>query len=330
MLTSSPTITRPDVAVIVLTRNAAPWREAWLAALNGQTVRAGRYVVVDSLSEDGTAEWAAAAGLEVHLIHPQAFNHGGTRQWAANLCQGADWLVYMTQDAILAQPDSLERLLQAGSDPSVGLVFGRHVPRADADALESHARHFTYPALSSVQDRASIAQAGYRAAFASDVYAVYRASALKAIGGFPAHIIVSEDSQVAARLLLAGWKTVYCAEASVEHSHHHSLTDTLRRYFDIGVFHASEQALLQAIGKPDGEAGRYVVSLVRYLWRHDKTLLPMAFLQTLVKWLGFKLGRQYRYLPRPVWRWLSLHKAYWQQPRQISLSRLSEIISTSY
>jgi rhamnosyltransferase len=305
-------IERPDVAVIVLTRNAGRLWPAWIKALQRQSVRAGRYLVIDSLSEDHTADLAVAAGLEVQRIHPRDFSHGGTRQLAAELCPDAALLVYLTQDALLKQADSLETLLrECDADSHVGMVYGRHLPRAGAHLLECHARGFTYPATSSVRDRESFKTMGYRAAFASDVYAVYRASALRSIGGFPQHIIVSEDSYVAARLLLAGWKTVYSAESTVEHSHHYTLLQVFRRYFDVGVFHASEQPLMQAVGAPDREAGTYVRSLIRYLYARQKGLLPLAAVQTLVKLIGFRLGKRYQSLPLALCRLISVQRAYW-------------------
>lgn len=305
-------IQRPDVAVIVLTRNAGRLWPEWLKAIQNQTVQAGRYLVIDSLSSDHTAELAAAAGMEVQRIHPQDFSHGGTRQLAAELCPDADLLVYLTQDAILKQADSLETLLRyCDADAHVGMAFGRHLPRLGADWLERHARGFTYPATSSVRDRDSFKSMGYRAAFSSDVYAVYRASALRSIGGFPHHIIVSEDSFVAARLLLAGWKTVYSAESTVEHSHHYSLLQIFRRYFDVGVFHASEQPLMRMVGVPDREAWIYVRSLIAYLYARQKWLLPLAALQTLVKLLGFRLGQRYQQLPASLCRMISVQRAYW-------------------
>jgi len=321
-------IHRPDVAVIVLTRNAGGLWAEWLQAIRQQTVQAGRYLVVDSHSGDRTVALALAAGLEVQHIHPQQFSHGGTRQLAAEQCAEAELLVYLTQDAILKQPDSLETILRQFDDAQVGMAYGRHLPRADANWLERHARGFTYPPEPSVRDRSSFQQLGYRAAFSSDVYAVYRASALRSIGGFPASIIVSEDSYVAARLLLAGWKSVYAAHSTVEHSHNYSLLQTFRRYFDVGVFHACEQPLMQAVGAPDKEAGTYVRSLIRYLAHHRKGLLPWAALQTLVKLLGFRLGKRHRQLPQAFSRLISVQKAYWRQPSERYVTKRLKIVDT--
>ncbi|MBU0655683.1 MAG: glycosyltransferase [Gammaproteobacteria bacterium] len=310
-------ISRPDVAVIVLTRNAGRLWPEWISAIQNQTVEAGRYLVIDSASEDHTAELARAAGMEVQSIDPRDFSHGGTRQLAAELCPDAELLVYLTQDALLKQADSLASILaRFDHDPQVGLAYGRHLPRPGADLLECHARSFTYPPEASIRDRNSFRSMGYRAAFSSDVYAVYRARALRSIGGFPQHIIVSEDSYVAARLLLANWKAVYAAESTVEHSHQYSLLQVFRRYFDVGVFHASEQPLMQAVGMPDREAWVYVRSLIRYLAQRRKLLLPLAALQTLVKLLAFRLGKRYQQLPRWLCAMISVQKAYWEEGRK--------------
>ncbi len=303
---------RPDVAVVVLTRNAGELWSSWIQGVKSQSVRAGRYLVIDSSSSDGTAEAAMAAGFDVFSIDPRDFNHGGTRQLAVQLCPDAKFIVYLTQDAILEQAESLQQLLVAMEDETVAMSYGRHIPRDDAGLLESHARSFTYPPVSSSRSRNDFEKLGFRAAFSSDVYACYRVSALRSVGGFPEKVIVSEDSYVTACLLLAGWRTVYSAQSKVRHSHQYSLLQVFRRYFDVGVFHANEAALLESIGKPDKEAGVYVRSLISYLYKRRKILLPFAALQTFVKLVGFRLGKRYADLPNGLCAAISLQKAYWQ------------------
>lgn len=305
-------INRPDVAVVVLTRNAGKLWPSCLAGIQQQTVRAGRYLVIDSRSEDNTAQRALSAGMDVYIIEPQDFNHGGTRQLAVELCPDAEYIVYLTQDAILEQHDSLERLLAHFTDNDVAMAYGRHIPHKQAGLIEQHARSFTYPANSAQRSRSDFRKLGFRAAFSSDVYACYRVNALRSVGGFPQDVIVSEDSFVTACLLMAGWKTVYSADSRVRHSHQYSLRQVFQRYFDVGVFHAREAALLNGIGKPDKEAGAYVRSLIAFLNERHKLLLPYAALLTLVKLLGFRLGKKYARLPEKLCRFISVQKAYWQ------------------
>ena len=321
-------IKRPNVAVVVLTRNAGKLWPSWLEGIKKQSVRAGRYLVIDSCSTDGTAELAYAAGFEVLRINPQHFNHGGTRQLAVDLCPDADFIIYLTQDAVLEKSDSMACLLAEMEDNTVAMAYGRHMPRDEAGLIEKHARSFTYPKQSSVRSKKDFAQLGFRAAFSSDVYACYRVSALRSVGGFPTNIIVSEDSFVSAYLLLAGWRTVYSAESEVRHSHQYSLLQIFRRYFDVGVFHANEEALLQGIGKPDKEAGLYVKSLIAFLNQRAKWLLPWAALQTFIKLVGFRLGKHHASLPQALCRLISVQRAYWGQQNHTACSK--EMVLLSY
>ncbi|MGV6809810.1 MAG: glycosyltransferase family 2 protein [bacterium] len=308
---------RSDVAVIVLTRNAGTLWQSWIDAIKGQTITAGKYLVVDSSSEDDTARLAKQAGFDLITIPTELFDHGGTRQFAAQLCPDAKYLVYLTQDAILKQRDSLAKMLAAfNKNKKVAQVYGRHIPRAGADFLEKYARQFTYPADSEMRDYRDVKKRGFKAAFSSDVYAAYRAEALRSIGGFPKKILVSEDSYVSARLLQANWKIYYCAESKVEHSHDYSLWQIFQRYFDIGVFHCNEQALFKKIGKPDSEGLRFLISQLHYVIKNRLVLLPKAVLQIIIKYIAFKIGRYYRFLPRYLWQKISAQKAYWQ-PQQI-------------
>ncbi len=302
---------RDDVAVIVLTHNAGGLWTRWIQGIKQQTILAGKYLVIDSSSSDQTVAIAKQAKLDVFSINPENFCHGGTRQLAAELCPDAKFLVYLTQDAILSQPDSLEKLLKHFENPDIALAYGRHIPRKNASILEKYARNFTYPATSSTRSLKDVEKQGFKAAFSSDVYAAYRVSALRSVGGFPRKIIVSEDSYVSARLLQAGWKIHYAADSEVEHSHQHSLLQLFHRYYDIGVFQASEQQLFNRIGKPDSEGARFVKSQIRHLKQHNKWLIPYALIQTLVKYIAYQSGKRYEKLPNWLNIKLSAQKAYW-------------------
>src|SRR6266545_5615602 len=84
-------------------------------------------VVVDSGSTDGSVELARGFGATVHEIPPEAFDHGGTRNLAAERSRG-DVLVFTSQDAYAEKDDWLERLvapLAEGSD--LAGVYGRQL-----------------------------------------------------------------------------------------------------------------------------------------------------------------------------------------------------------
>lgn len=206
-------------------------------------------------------------------IDPSTFNHGGTRRKAAETCGKYSFLVYMTQDAVLADKHSLSNLLKAFVDRDVGCAYGRQLPNADAGIMAAHARLFNYPDKSQIKQLSDKQRLGIKTVFISDTFAAYRRSALYEIGNFPEHVILSEDTYVAAKMVLAGWKVAYCADAKVCHSHNYTIMQEFSRYFDTGVFHAEEPWIRKSFGVAEGEGKRFVLSETRYILAHKPWLI---------------------------------------------------------
>jgi len=247
----------------------------------------------------------------VFSVKRAEFNHVGTRQMAAKLRPNADILVYMTQDAVLTEPNALASLIAAFSDPQVGAAYGRQLPRPRAEAIEAHARSFNYPESSEVRSLANRKQLGIKTAFLSNSLAAYRRSALMHARGFPENVIFGEDMVTAARLLLEGYKVAYVSEACVYHSHPYTKVQEFRRYFDVGVLHSRECWLLNEFGQATGEGRRFVLSELSYLWRHDILRIPSSLVRTLIKLLGYRLGRMEAWLPLNLKSRLSMHPRFW-------------------
>jgi rhamnosyltransferase len=298
-------------SVIIPTLNASTDWPRFASALLA-CVSPGHVLIVDSESDDGTPDLARSAGFRVVTFPRRDFNHGATRQWAMQFAGDAEILIYLTQDAVLASPESIPRLLSVFDDGSVGAAFGRQLPRPGADAIERHARLFNYPSESSVRSFAGRAELGFKSIFLSNSFAAYRREALAAVGGFPSDVIFGEDTVTAARLLKHGWKIHYVAEAAVYHSHAYTLPQEFRRYFDVGVLHTRERWLRQEFGGTGGEGKRFVLSELRYLWREAPVLIPSAILRTLVKWAGYQLGQREKSLSVRLKRRLSLYKDFWK------------------
>ena len=309
-------MTPSRVGLVVPTRNAGDRWRLFLHALCNQAFIPGRLLVIDSSSEDETASLARAHGFDVRVISAESFDHAATRQLGADLLPGADILIYMTQDAVLATDQALPRLLRAFRDPSVGAVYGRQLPRDKADAIEAHSRSFSYGERSSVKSIDDVPRAGLRAAFISNAFAAYRRTALRAVGGFPPCAIGSEDMYVGARLILAGWQIAYRGDACVYHSHGYTPWQEFQRYFDIGAFHSHEPWIRKAFGKPEGEGIRYMRSEAAYLRSHAAPwVLAEAVLRSGLKYLGFRIGLLSRWLPRALSTALSGHRSFWRNAR---------------
>ena len=301
------------IFIIVPTRNPGSSWVRWLAAVESQSCIV-RGLVVDSSSSDGTEFSSLPLGWQLLSIDAADFSHGGTRNMALqHLPLNTKVVVFMTQDALLADPEALQSLLSAFDDPLVSCAYGRQLPHMDATPLAAHARKFNYSATSSVVSMENQPQLGLKTCFFSNSFAAYRLSDLESVGGIPIDVILGEDMSVAARLLMAGRKIAYVANANVYHSHNYSVAQEFQRYFDTGVFHARSPWLLKNFGGVGGDGVRFVRSELNYLWQYAPTWIPSAVVHTLAKWLGYKLGLCESMLPLFFKRWCSMHKGYWSK-----------------
>jgi len=300
-------------SLIVPTWQGARYLPALAAALARQKVPAEPLLIIDSSSSDGTADLARSLGAQVEVIAKSAFNHGGTRNRAATLVDG-ELLVFLTQDALPADEHFLERLTAPLRDGTAAASYARQLPYDDAYPPERLARTWNYPAVSHVRGAADSAGMGVKAYFFSNVASAVRRDRFEAIGGFPDDVIMNEDMVLCARLLAAGDRVAYCADAVVRHSHNYSIAQQFRRYFDIGAFFASHGHLLpgSAVG---AEGARFAISQLLALLRLGKPWWAMrSVIENGAKFVAFRLGRRNRLLPNALRRRFSMHAFHWSRP----------------
>lgn len=268
-------------------------------------------LIIDSGSDK---EWCKAAqGLNWQLkdIDSKDFNHGGTRQMGIDMCPGKDIIVFLTQDAILADEYSIENLVRAFDDIGVGCAYGRQLPHKDANVFASFARLHNYPAQSYVRSYEDRNVYGMKTAFLSNSFAAYRRTAMEKVGGFPSNVILSEDMYVAAKMLMSGWKVSYVAEAKVYHSHNYTIWQEFKRYFDIGVFHARESWIRENIGEAEGNGKDFIYGEFKFLIKDNCLLLPEMMFRDVMKFIGYKLGNRERYIPFILKRRISASISFW-------------------
>jgi rhamnosyltransferase len=300
------------VGLIVPTLNAGKQWNDWIDSVERQSFQPHRKLVVDSSSNDGTKELAEQHGFEVLTIDKIDFNHGGTRDMAINYLSDCDILIFLTQDAILADEKSLENILSSFNDPLVAVTYGRQLPHLNAGPIGTHARLYNYSSISGIKTMADIPVYGFKTIFCSNSFSAYRRTDYVAIGGFKCDLIFGEDAHITGRLILGGKKVVYNATAMVYHSHDYSFREDARRYFDIGVFHTRDQWMTEKFGGASGEGMRFVRSEATYLLKNAWHLLPSAALRTFIKFGFYRLGRMEKKLPFKLKKLISMNRRYWR------------------
>ena len=279
--------------------------------MSSQKDKAHCILVIDSSSSDNTLDVAKRHGFEVESIDSSDFDHGGTRNMALSMVGDVDYVVLLTQDAVLESDTTIADAISFCEKNSLSAACGRQLPHKGATVISSHARLFNYPNKTRISDKASIPEYGLKSAFCSNSFAVYKLDDLRAIGGFPESLIFGEDMYAAAKLILSGKKVGYCAEAAVYHSHNYSIPEEFRRYFDVGVLHSIEGWLLEEFGSVSGEGLKFVLSEVKTIGLRHPFLLASSIIRTAAKLLAYKLGRLESYLPVAICSILSMNKTYW-------------------
>lgn len=306
------------ISLVIPTLNAGERWKAFIHALAEQTLQPEKVLVIDSSSNDGTASLAKAAGYQVHQIEENNFSHGKTRQLAIDLLPESDVVIFMTQDALMDSPFSLERLVSYFKKNEFGLigaVCGRQIPHFDATPIAAHSRLYNYGSCSRFFTKKDISLLGIKSTFMSDSFSAYNMAILCKVGGFDKNVIVCEDTLLAGKMLLAGYTTVYAADARVRHSHNFKLFEEAQRYFDIGVAHASQPWFISSFGEPDGEGFRYMKSECSYLLKNKLKLIPLAFIRNFLKYFFYRLGRKERYLPVKIKKYVSYQKYFWKNKK---------------
>ena len=218
------------------------------------------------------------------------------------------------RSALLLGVDSIVNLTKAFADLNVGAVYGRQLPYDESNLFGHHLRKFNYTETSYIRSLADKDRYGIKTAFLSNSFAAYRRTAMDQIGWFKDGLILGEDTYAGAKLLQAGYKLAYVADAQVYHSHSYTVWEEFKRYFDIGVFHQMESWILHEFGKPEGEGMRYIKSEFIFLLQNKAYyLIPAFFARNVMKFLGYKLGKHYMKLPNSVIKKFSMHHRWWDK-----------------
>ncbi len=306
------------ISIIIPTYNAQNYLKKLLDEIKIQSLSDYELMIIDSSSRDKTVDIAKKYTDNVIVIPQNEFDHGGTRAKAAQLAKG-EILVFLTQDALPYDAYTIENIVKVFENEKIGAAYGRQLSYDDTNLFGKHLRQFNYGEQSYIRSKKDIEKYGLKTAFLSDSFAAYKKSALENVGWFKDGLILGEDTYAGAKLILSGYSLAYVAEAKVYHSHSYTVGEEFKRYFDIGVFHQSESWILEEFGKAEGEGMKYIQSEINYLLANGAWyLLPEFFVRNAMKYTGYKLGQNYKKLPKWVIKKISMHHRWWDKKDSVS------------
>jgi rhamnosyltransferase len=232
-------ISKIKASVVIPTLNGGAVFENCLEMLFKQkTSYRFEVIVIDSESDDGTADIARKFPLCLCHIDKKDFNHGLTRQWGVDLAHG-DHVAFLSQDAIPADENWLSSLVEIlENDEDVAGVYSRQIPYPGCDPIaKTRIENWV-----SGQDEKRITHISSRQAYDSlspwnkrifidfdDVSSCLRKSIMKE---FPySKVEFGEEREWSKRVLEAGYKLVYEPKSKVYHSHGTTIVGNYKRAF---------------------------------------------------------------------------------------------------
>lgn len=299
------------IDVIIPTLRPGKEFEELLKRLESQTMPVHKIVIMNTRSGP-FPERLRRAGDKIEVFHldQKEFDHGGTRNAGVSHTE-AEYLLFMTQDALPANAHLVERLAAAFENPKVKAAYARQLPREGCRELERYTRSFNYPEQSRIQTKEDLDTLGIKAFFCSNVCAMYERETFLRQGGFVKRTIFNEDMIYAGGLIKSGYEIAYVADAKVIHSHNYSGIKQLQRNFDLGASQVDHPEIFGGIVS-EQEGIRLLKQTALHCMRVRKPWLIFSLVFfTGCKYIGYRLGKHYRRLPKWLVRRCTMNKGYW-------------------
>lgn len=284
-----------------------------LESLSSQSYPLNKIILMNT----GDAPWKKEVEekfplCEVHLIKKEEFDHGGTRHLATTY-SNADYLLFMTQDALPKNDRLVENLLQPFSrDEKVKAAYARQLPNSSCREIEKYTRSFNYPEESRIKSKEDLPELGIKTFFCSNVCAMYEKETYDRLGGFPRKTIFNEDMIYAGGLILENYKIAYAAKAQVIHSHNYNAAEQFHRNFDLAVSQTDNPRIFAGV-RSEKEGVRLVVHTAIHLLKVRKPWLLIPLVTTSAgKILGYKFGQNYRRLSDKFILKCTMNPSYWR------------------
>ena len=209
------------ISIVIRTLNEARHLGDLLEMIAKQDVRghAVEVVLVDSGSTDGTVEIAQRKGAKIVTITKQEFSFGRSLNRGCEAAKG-DALVMISGHCIPTDENWLFNLCDPLDKGIVSYTYGRQI--GDDDSNYSERRIFAkyFPETSAIPQDGFFCN-NANSALSRAAWAEFR---------FDEELTGLEDMELAKRMVIAGHKVGYVADATVFHHHQESWAQVRRRF----------------------------------------------------------------------------------------------------
>ena len=287
--------------------------------LEKQSVRPSHIIIMNTeeqfwnglIEESGENPLDKYDNIVLRHVTKAEFDHGDTRNDGVKL-SGADFFLMMTQDAHPRDKLLISSLLKA-MDSDVAAAFARQYPKSDCSLAERYSRKFNYPNEGMKKTQKDVPRLGIKTYFCSNVCAMYNRKIFDEIGGFTRKTIFNEDMVYAGTACQRGYAIAYVAEAGVIHSHNYTYSQQFHRNFDIGVSQTDHPEIFGQL-RSETEGKKMVRETIRHFKHIGKSyLIPDYCMMCAARLLGYKLGKNYKKLPKNLRILFALNKDYFRK-----------------
>ena len=248
--------------------------------------------------------------LIIHNIKKSEFDHGATRDKGMQLSD-ADFVLLMTQDAMPRDNKLISSLLKVFDDEQVAAAYGRQYPKSDCNLAERFSRKFNYPDKPMRKTESDVNKLGIKTYFCSNVCAMYRHETYNKLGGFIKNAIFNEDMIYAGTAAKAGYAICYVPQAGVIHSHNYTFMQQFHRNFDLGVSQAQHPEIFGNIKSEDEGIKMVKKTIAHFISLGKIYLVPHYIIMSGFKFIGYRLGKSYKKLPKSVILFCTMNRSYW-------------------
>lgn len=216
----------PSVSVVINTYNRAKTLPATLEAMAWQRHPRFEVIVVNGPSTDDTDAVLARFADRIRIGHCPVANLSLSRN--VGLAMAAGEVVAYTDDDAVPEPDWLEALAAAYADPAVGAVGGfirdhtGYAWQCRVVACDRYGDNEGFLDLAQAQAAgvASRGRGARRYLSPTGANSSFRRTALLEVGGFDKeYAYFLDETDVAVRLIDAGWTITYAPRAEVHHKY---------------------------------------------------------------------------------------------------------------